>query len=69
VLERKGFLNPALHAPDESETLAAVVAAAGIPEWAKTMAAEAFETVDFEATAAEIAQSRMKGLRALLGSV
>ena len=66
VLERKGLLDPALHAPDEEGTLAAV-AATDMPDWAKVMATEAFATMDFEAMAAEIAQSRMKGLRSLLG--
>jgi hypothetical protein len=52
---------------EQQEKLCVQRSAAGVPEWAKIIAAEAFETMDFEAAATGIPRSRMKGLRALLG--
>lgn len=67
VLEREGMLDAAAHIPDKTQTLDAVVGAPFMPEWAKVMASDAFATMDFEAMASELAQSRTGKLRSLLG--
>jgi hypothetical protein len=68
VIERKGLLDPARHMPGETETLDAIAESPHMPDWAKQMAEESINSMDFGSMAADLAQSRVRLLRSLLGA-
>jgi hypothetical protein len=68
VLQREGLLDAAAHMLGNAQPVQAIAATPHMPDWAKAMATEAIATMDLEAIAAEIAQSRVGRLRSLLES-
>jgi hypothetical protein len=67
VLEGEGLLDTAAHSPNKAQTLDEVAASPHMPDWAKAMAADAFEAMNFEAMATDLAKARVQQLRAHLG--
>jgi len=66
VLEREGLLDVPAHTPDQTQMLDEIAASPFMPDWAKGMALQAFATMDVEAVATQLAQSRVTRLRAFL---
>ena len=67
VLNRHGFLDPERHLVSKEETMEAIRLSAAMPDWAKSMAQEAFNKMNYDQVAAEIATTRIKQVRSLLG--
>jgi hypothetical protein len=67
ALERLDLFNPAQHIVSETDTVAAILSSPEIPDWAKATSPLAFGQMDYPVAAAEIAESRIKQMRSLLG--
>jgi hypothetical protein len=66
VLEGLDLFNPKLHEPNQAETMNAVDSATEMPDWAKVLARQAFDRMDFADLASKVAQSRVDNMRKLL---
>lgn len=66
-LDRLGLFDPVQHVVSEEDVRAAIGASAAVPDWAKAMAGQALERMDFPEAAAELAATRVERMRSLLG--
>ncbi len=66
-VDSHGFLEPGKFTFTKEDTLEAVKTTTAMPDWAKAMAAVAFEQLDFTAMALKIAETRVRHLKELLG--
>jgi hypothetical protein len=66
VLEGLDLFNPQLHKPNRAETMNAIDSATEMPDWAKALAKQAFERMDFADAASKMAKSRVDNMRKLL---
>lgn len=66
-LESNGFLVPDGMKADKQETLKAIRDSTAMPDWAKALAMQSFEGIDFDHMAADIAETRIKRVKELLG--
>lgn len=67
MLASNGLLESAAHLPEKDATLAAIRASRDMPDWAKGMAEQAFEDIDFDHIATDLAATRIRRLKTLLG--
>ena len=67
ALERLDLFNPAQHIVSQTDTVAAILGSSEIPDWVKAMIPLAFRQMDYPVAAEEIAESRIKQIRSLLG--
>lgn len=65
-LDSHDFLNPNGKTANREETLEAIDKTAVMPDWAKAMARQAFETIDFDQMVATMTTTRIKHVRELL---
>jgi hypothetical protein len=66
VLEGLNLFDPQLHEPNRAETMNALESATEMPDWAKALARQAFDRMDFADVASEVAKSRVDNMRKLL---
>ncbi|MGA3091804.1 MAG: hypothetical protein ABSD75_24615 [Terriglobales bacterium] len=66
-LDVHGFLNRDGPVINKEETLEAIKNAEAMPDWAKAMAVQAFDNIDFAEMTATIAATRIEHLKDLLG--
>jgi hypothetical protein len=66
-LDSHDYLNPAGITVNKEKTLEAVNNATAMPDWARAMAAQAFDAIDFGQMATTIAETRTNHLKDLLG--
>jgi len=66
-LDSHDFLKSAEMTVSKEKTLEAVNNSTAMPDWAKAMAAQAFDNIDFEQMATTIAETRINHLKDLLG--
>ena len=66
-LEKHGFLVSRGMIAKKEETLKAVQDASVMPDWAKAMAVQAFDQMDFDQMAATMEETRIKHIKELLG--
>jgi hypothetical protein len=67
ALNRHAFLDPGQHLVSKEETMEAIRLAAVMPDWAKAMAQEAFNNIDYGRVSTEIAATRIKQVKSFLG--
>ena len=67
ALDRHGFLDPGRHLVSKEETMESVRLSAAMPDWAKAMAQVAFNKMDYDRVAAEMATTRINQVKNLLG--
>jgi hypothetical protein len=66
VLEGLNLFNPQLHEANRTETMNAIESATEMPDWAKVLAKQAFDQMDFADVAQKVAKSRIDNMRKLL---
>ncbi len=66
VLEGFGLFDPKIHEPNRVETMNAVASSTAMPDWAKALAEQAFDRMDFADAASRLANSRVDDMRKLL---
>ncbi len=66
VLDRLNLFDPQLHAPNRIETVNALESATEMPDWAKALAKQAFDHMDFADLASKVAKSRVDNMCKLL---
>jgi hypothetical protein len=66
-LEKHGFLASGQVTANKTDTLKAIADAPAMPNWAKAMAVEAFDKIDFDQLVSTIADARIKRVKELLG--
>lgn len=67
ALDRLDLFNVAKHMISEADICAAINNSAAMPEWAKALARKAVEEMDYPTLAADLAATRIKQMRNLLG--
>jgi hypothetical protein len=66
VLEGLNLFDPQLHEQNHAETMNVLESATEMPDWAKALAKQAFDRMDFADMASKVAKSRVDNMRKLL---
>ncbi len=67
TLDRLNLFDPTQHIAGEEDVYATIDASIAMPDWAKAMARMALGKIDYSVLATELAVTRVKQMRSLLG--